>query len=1119
MIRWLGLWRPVWGRLRSDWPFLLAVWLLIVSATTLLTAGTLYAETVEIGGVRRALAEAAPQARGVSVRLSANPAETAAYDARIRSRLNGAFGEAGAQVARTIRSSALRVIDEPDSEGPPRLAVLGAYEALADHAELVAGAWPQADAQPVQGAISEGAAAALGIAVGATIGLADASTPGADPNLALAEVSIAGVYSIERDDPFWLGEVLELDGFEERGSAILGGPLMINPADVEVVPVFARSDVIWRALPRVEGLRVNQLESTRARLLGLPRAIESGLPEGRFVSVNNAMAEVLGGIDRSALVSRSGVVLITLQFGILAGYAVLLVGGILAERRRAEVALLRARGASTAEVGLIAAGEAALLGVSAALLAPPIGLVIVEAIGAWGALGESGIIAGAVLGQATLLVALGTGVACIVALTVPALLAEVDLARVRAALGRPLAQTAAQRLGLDLVLLALAIIGIIQLRTYGATITPTTGGRIELDPLLVAAPAISLAAGAILVVRFVPRLGEVAEWLLRRGRGMLPPYTARQAARRPLRYTRSALLIVLAAALGTFGALYSATWTQSQVDQAAYQTGADMRVVRAQHGASRAGATAGELAALPGVEGVSSLIRAQVDVGRAVRRANLLAVEPETLTAVADMAGGTGGIAAGLLGQLAEERPVPAAIDLPAGSQRMAVVFDAHFEEAPGGHGLPIDWATWPGVTITPIVDVGGSESIRLDTATGFFQADEQRLAFDLQTEAVQSAGAGSGPVRLVALEITLAGPDFAHGDFRLRRIEASPSAAGDDWQTVVEAIGVPWSIVYHRSPSTGPGRPLGGARIHDYGGPAVRYAGREILFLCNVWTSSETGCEDPFPDIYRWSARQSLPPLAAIASERFLAGTGTRVGDTLDVDWFDQIHVQIVGTLAEFPSLDPQTAFLIVDRASVNRLRAERQVERAEPTEWWLAVDDDSLADVESAARRPPIGAGDVITATDLTRSLQRDPIALGLVGALLLGSLAAAAFAGVGLLVTAVVSARERVGEIALMRALGVSGRQVLGLLSIEQVFMLGLGLLAGAGLGVLIAVLVLPHAPLNRSGAAVVPSPQIVVPWELLGLVAAGALVVVVLSVLAAAREITGRPVVDVLRERED
>ena len=139
-------------------------------------------------------------------------------------------------------------------------------------------------------------------------------------------------------------------------------------------------------------------------------------------------------------------------------------------------------------------------------------------------------------------------------------------------------------------------------------------------------------------------------------------------------------------------------------------------------------------------------------------------------------------------------------------------------------------------------------------------------------------------------------------------------------------------------------------------------------------------------------------------------------------------------------------------------------------------------------------------------------------MVGALLLGSLTAAAFAVIALLVSALVSAREQLGELALMRALGVSRRQVIGLIAIEHGFLIALGVVAGTALGMLIGLLVLPHAPLNRAGEPVVPSPAIVVPWELLGLLGVAALALVALSVLVAGREIGRRPLVDVLRERE-
>ncbi|HWH37918.1 MAG TPA: FtsX-like permease family protein [Candidatus Limnocylindrales bacterium] len=1112
MTRWLGLWRPVAGRARSDWPFLLAVWLLIASATTLLAAGTLYSETVEAGGLRRSLAEAPAEARGVSVRLAAAATELPQIDPPMRSALGSVFGAAGADVVLTLRSSTLLPIGATGSESSRLLTSLGAYEALADHATIADGRWPEPGSQLPEAALSVGAAQALGVAPGERLFLADASTPGADPALAIAQVQVVGIYEVGPDDPYWLGDALEVDGAVQRDGTVFAGPLMIDPADAATNPAFSRAEAGWRALPRVEALRLNQLEQIRSRLAGLAGTVRRALPDDRFVAVNTDLAGVLGTIDRSALVSRGGVVLTTLQFGILAGYAVLLVGGMLAERRRAEVALLRARGASTAEVGFIALGEACLLAVPAALLAPLLAVGVVELIGGLGALAQSGIIAGAQLGEATVLVAIAAGAACVAALTLPALIAEIDLARVRAALGRPLGQTAAQRLGLDLVLLGLAIIGVVQLRSYGGTLTPAAGGRLELDPLLVAAPAIALAAGAILVVRFVPRIGQAAEWLVGRRRGVLGPYAARQAARRPLRYTRSALLVVLAAALGTFGALYSATWTQSQSDQAAHRAGADLRVTRAAHQGGRVGEMAAQLAGLAGVEQLTPAVRAQVDVGRAIRRADLLALDPEAMVQIAELSAAAD--ASMLLGELATDRPRSAALELPAGTRRVSVLLDVAIERL-GDGGPSVDLAAFPGVKVIPVVELGDAAPHLLPLQQARFGDGERRLVFDLPDAPHEDA-------RLVAVDMHLGTPAPAIGDLRLLRVEASPSAAGDDWTTVVEADALEdWSIIYRRSSAPRPGTPITGAPTHDFGGPLVGFTRLSQVPRCLTWISGdlEGGCRDVHQDLYRWSSQASFATLPAIASDAFLAASGSAVGDDLTISWFGAIEVRMIGRLASFPSLDPQVPFLIIDRATLNRLRSDRQLDAAVPTEWWLRVDDAHLAEIESAARRPPIAAAEVVSRDGLTRTLQRDPLALGLVGALLLGSLAAAAFAALGLIVTAVVSARERIGEVALLRALGVSRRQVVALLSIEQGFLLGLGLLAGAGLGGLIAVLVLPQAPLNRSGAAVVPPPEIVVPWGLAALVVVGGLVVLGLSVLAARREIVGRSVVDVLRERED
>jgi putative ABC transport system permease protein len=54
---------------------------------------------------------------------------------------------------------------------------------------------------------------------------------------------------------------------------------------------------------------------------------------------------------------------------------------------------------------------------------------------------------------------------------------------------------------------------------------------------------------------------------------------------------------------------------------------------------------------------------------------------------------------------------------------------------------------------------------------------------------------------------------------------------------------------------------------------------------------------------------------------------------------------------------------------------------------------------------------------------------------------------------------SAQQRLHEFGVMRSLGLSGRQLLGLLSLEGVIMVGLGLLAGVFIGLGLAAVMRP------------------------------------------------------------
>lgn len=1101
MTRWARLWRPVYRRARSDWPFLVACWLLIASATTLLAAGTLYAETVEIGGLRRALTEAPPADQSVVVRLNASRAEIEALDAPLRDAISSGFAPAGARTSLTARSASLKPIGPSDEPAARRLVVLGSYEALEEHAELTDGRWPEAGHVPFQAALSEGAAEALGLTTGGRLALADASDPRADPNTAVAEVEIVGIYEPRIEDAYWVGDRLELAGVEDNGSIRRRGPVMVARDDLLSTGGSAQLDVRWRAELRLDNLRLDQLAQVRAGISSLPGRVGRVLPAERFMSVSTGLAGVLGGIDRSSLVSRSGVVLITLQFAVLAGYAVLLVGGLLVERRRPEVALLRARGASTLQIAALALGEATLLALPAVIVAPLLALGLVNLLGGWGAVGDAGIISAATVSAPTLIVAVLGGAACVVALTLPALITEIDLARVRAALGRPIAQTLAQRLGIDLVLLLLAAIGLLQLRAYGAPLTQTAGGGLTLDPLLVAAPAIGLAAGAVLVIRLVPRLGELAEWLLRRRRGLILPLGARDLARRPLRYTRSALLIVLAAALGTFAAVYSTTWSRSQQDQAAFQAGADLRVVLPTNASMSVAETGAALRALPGVTVAMPVGREQVDVGRVLRRADLAALDPAAVPQLVDLVrDAQGRDPRAMLAALAEARPDLPGVELPADARRLGIVVDTDLR-AIEGWDPPIE-DPWPGISIVPTVQYADGSIDSLEPATALFMGADQRIEYALAGAAGEAA-TGVGSLRLLQVDVTIFTPAITIGDVTLTRIEASTTESTDaTWQTAAVVADLEgWSFILD-NPGTD----------HDpsFDGPSI----------INTPQDPYTPFQE-VPPTFRWNRGASaVPTLAVIASDSFLAQAGASVGDALNLELhFHLLQARVVGSVGVFPSLDPATPFVLVDSAALDVVRQALQLPLGAPAEWWLAAEDAQLPDVTEAVRGEPFAASEVTGRRELTQTLERDPIALGLVGALALGSLAAVAFAALGFVVTAVVSAREQLGEVALLRALGLSARQVLAWLSLEHAFLLAVGLISGTSLGLLISVLVLPYATLNRSGAPVVPSPVIVVPWDLLALVGLAALALLVATVALAARQLGGQQIADVLRAREN
>jgi hypothetical protein len=228
---------------------------------------------------------------------------------------------------------------------------------------------------------------------------------------------------------------------------------------------------------------------------------------------------------------------------------------------------------------------------------------------------------------------------------------------------------------------------------------------------------------------------------------------------------------------------------------------------------------------------------------------------------------------------------------------------------------------------------------------------------------------------------------------------------------------------------------------------------------------------------------------------------------------------VRLAGSVRTFPATDGTQPAVVMDLPTLSLLEFEGSDAITAPDEWWLAADDARLASVAGSLRAAPLSSVSVLTQADRARSLSTDPVALGVIGAFAIGFIAAAVFAVLGFVVNAAVSARERMTEFALLRAVGLSSGQLSAWLSLESAGLAAISLVAGTALGLLLAWVVLPFVTVTQQAVAPVPPVEIVVPWTTIALLVAISTVVLAVTIAVITLLLRRIGLASVLRVGED
>ncbi|HEU4424071.1 MAG TPA: FtsX-like permease family protein, partial [Pilimelia sp.] len=611
---------------------------------------------------------------------------------------------------------------------------------------------------------------------------------------------------------------------------------------------------------------------------------------------------------------------------------------------------------------------------------------------------------------------------------------------------RPSRWAVAQRAGVDLAIVAFAVLAWFQLRQYSSPLAGV-GGAIGIDPLLAAAPTLGVLAGAVIALRLLPPATRIAERLVDRRTWTATMLGMWQAGRRP--HAGPVLLLALAVAVSTLAWCLASTTQQSLRDQADHAVGADLSLT--QTGGAATLQRAREVAGLPGATAVLPVWRDRLRLGPEQVPADLVAVDAAAAAPVVryrpDLVDGDD-----LFRRLAPSGGTAPAVELSANTRRLI-----------GEFGVGGDGPTWISTAFETYAVIGDRNgfSLRLRLGTAYAGGSPVRFAVDLP-------GPAGTPLRLVGFEVAT---DRGHGvryDWHLRGLT---SVDGTGRGEPVDLSAGDWRVVAGDSLSDGKPALAGrGSIAASYELPAAanNLAGAAIRFELSTDPSTE--------------------PVPAAATPAALRALHIGVGSTTRLNvGGGQVYVHIVGEVAAVPGTSGPAAVLTDLPALAAVLnRADRQPAIGE---WWVATDPARHGTAAAAA-----AALNGVTVRDrvaTAASAGRDPYGLGGRAGLFAAALGATLLALVGLAVDARATARRRVGELAVLHTLGAGPRLLARALIAEQTFLAGLGVAVGLAVGVGVAATIAPLVILTPAADRPVPAPLLEVAWLPVTTTAAGVL----------------------------
>ena len=1179
----IAAWPLVGKRSLANWRLLSSVVIGVFLASAVMAGTVIYFDSLRELALNNALGKLTTDETNILVKASRGPTKSTEYD-KVAGAMNLEFDQHVAWMlddrirgGKTVTFFVTRPGEEARAGDDNARGYFAFLPRLMDHVTLLPGGRQPAEQalsqQPfeLEAMVPKEAAELFGVGVGDRL----STVPFWDDAIPYASVVISGIF--QRDEPDHQIWHMEQGVFQAAtGPTFRTAPFYISERTfMEVLGgAFRNMDSVysWLLVVDAGALNANNSFETRADIALMGQRLSARLHSYlQITSLDTALAEY----DRRLFFSKVPMFVVLVLISVVVLYYVVTLSSLLAEERRGDIALLRSRGASAAQVLAVFALEGATIATLAIVVAPLLAAVVIGFLGytpAFSELSGAGRLPVVLSGGAFMMSAIG-GVLSFAALMVPAAHAlRTGVTQHRQQAARPSTQPLFQRYYLDVALLVVAVILFRQLEQQGSVVATDLFGRLTVDQLLLAVPALVLVAFAVVLLRLFPLAirflsgdspelvhmvmvsallilvpsiavretvnGGGLSWLAQvallaalgtaywvtgredrpyvRAGGMalqagliaavifvgptlplervfVPTLVAIvpaqvvflflravgqrapvgfamglwQMARNPTHYARLSLLLILMAGLGIVAASFGGTLSRSFEDRALYATGAPIRldgVVLNSSGQTRA--LIDEYEEMEGIDEAAPVFR-----GPGSDLSSLFG-EFYTMFAVDTRS----------FGEIAWFRP-------DFSERPMAeLLVSLEADRAPEGILLPDDSRSI-GILVKP-------DRLHPSVAARARLRDSNGRYFSVCLGTLDSTVWRTLEANLVRFQNCHGRPS------RLRPVPPMTlvSVAFDelDWQKKLRAGSVSIDEIHVKTLT---GDVLVIEEFHDTSQWSVLRATPEAV-SDQLQSTSISFQGNSSAATFVWTDGRPLTsrgifhgppisPLPVLASDRFVEETGHTVGEEFEVSVSGhRVPVRLVDSVSFFPTLDIyHKLFLISDlRALVRYTNLETTSSEIRPNEMWLSTDDDGFDRTRLVERLEGDKPFSNHAVRDRERALaasQVDPLVEAGWNALLFIAFAAVfILSGLGFLVHAYVSFRNRQVQFALMRTVGFSMKQLMTLVWLEQALVIVAGMALGTWMGGRLGEIIMPFLAHDDQGSQVLPPFTMEVNWVTLG-----------------------------------